>query len=105
MSQNGEAGSDAKYAVILEKLAELKALAEATDQKVAVLSAAEERDEAERRRKVEEEAADRARREEKRLREVEARRQELAVIKADEAHTHTRTHTLAHLKNTVLPAV
>ena len=80
MSSNG--GSDAKYDLILQKLAELKALAEATDRKVGVLSAAEERDEAERRRKAKEEADDRAREEARRQRQVEANRQAVAAIKA-----------------------
>ena len=82
---SAQEGSEAKYDVILQKLAELKALAEATDRKVGVLSAVEERDEAERRRRVEEEAAERARREAKRQREVEETRKHLAAIKADEA--------------------
>jgi hypothetical protein len=42
MSTDG--GSDAKYAVILEKLAELKKLAEATDKKLGVLQNTEERE-------------------------------------------------------------
>ena len=76
MSTDG--GSEAKYEKILGMLVELKKLAEETDKKVGVLSAVEER-------KAEEEAAETARREEKKRREVEANRQAVAKIKADEA--------------------
>ena len=78
-------GSDAKYAVILEKLAELKALAEATDQKVGVLHAEktgkmeaarkeEERKEAARKVREKQDAEER----ERRLQEKQKAEQRLA---------------------------
>ena len=44
MSPNGEAGSEAKYDVILQKLAELKALVEKTDKTMGVLLNTEEQE-------------------------------------------------------------
>ena len=83
---SAQEGSDSKYDVILQKLAELKALAEATDQKVGLLHAEKTgkmeaaREEAEAARKVREkqEREEQARKQaevaktNKRLAEVEA---------------------------------
>jgi hypothetical protein len=92
-------GSDAKYAVILEKLAELKALAEVTGDKVGVLYAEKagkiderqkkEKEEAERQRKVEEVrkaiVKEQAEEKDRKLREKEKAEKRLAEIEAGKA--------------------
>jgi hypothetical protein len=77
----GETKSDDKYERILELLEKLKVLAEATDMKVGVLHAEEERNQVERRQKEEQEEKKEARR----RRDEEAQRQAVSEIKAEEA--------------------
>jgi hypothetical protein len=103
MSSNG--GSDAKYDLILQKLAELKALAEATDRKVGVLHAEktgkmeaarkeEERKEAARKVREKQDAEER----ERRLQEKQKAEQRLAESaqrksEKDQAqHDHDMVH-------------
>ncbi len=92
-------GSEAKYEVILQKLAELKALAEATGDKVGVLYAEKagkiderqkkEKEEAERQRKVEEVRKaiekEQAEERERKLKEKEKAEKRLAEIEAGKA--------------------
>ncbi len=73
--------NDEKYERILGLLDQLRVLAEATGQKVAMLHAEEERSQVERRQKEEQEQKKEARRQ----RDEAARRQTVAAIETEEA--------------------
>ena len=106
-------GSDAKYDVILQKLAELKALAEATGDKVGVLYAEKagkiderqkkEKEEAERRLKVEEvrkaREKEQAEERERKLKEKEKAEKRLAEIEAGKAQKRQENDKAENDKN------